>query len=343
MRAVGYQRPLSIEHPQALCDIELPLPEPDPHELLVHVEAIAVNPVDTKMRSRDTPAEGLWRVLGWDCAGVVEAVGARTTGFQAGDRVWYAGVLNRPGCQSEWHCVDARLVSLRPETWSATEAAALPLTALTAWELLEDRLGVPLDENGSAGAGSTLLVVGASGGVGSILVQLARRCSGLRVVATASGGEGESWLSMLGADAVIDHRRPLQAQLADLGIVAVDRVASLSHTDQHFETLVDLLRPQGAMALIDDPDPAAINLLSLKRKSLSLHWEWMFTRSHFQTADMARQGEILGRVAGLADRGHLRSTARECLGPISASNLRLAHRQLEAGHSLGKRVLSGFR
>lgn len=343
MRAVGFRQNLPIEDPDSLCDIDVPLPQLGDEDLLVRVEAVSVNPVDVKMRARDTPTAGGWRVLGWDCAGVVEAVGARVRGFAAGDPVWYAGALNRPGCQSELHTVDARLAAIRPERWTATEAAALPLTAITAWELLEDRLGIRLEANGRAGSGSTLLVLAGTGGVGSILVQLARRCSGLRVVASASESAGVAWLEALGADAVINHRQPLRPQLENLGLNGVDLVASLSHTDQHIEALVDLLRPQGAMALIDDPEPTAINLPSLKRKSLSLHWEWMFTRSHFQTSDQGRQGEILRAVTALADGGLVRTTATSNLGEITALNLRRAHAELERGHSRGKRVLTGFR
>ncbi|MFM8525303.1 MAG: zinc-binding alcohol dehydrogenase family protein [Cyanobacteriota bacterium] len=342
MRAVGYQHSLPIDDDQALCDIELPMPLYGDGDLLVRVQAVGVNPVDTKVRRRETPAPGQWRVLGWDCAGVVEAVGADVRGFQPGDRIWYAGALNRPGCQSEWHAVDARLVGRRPRSLTAPEAAALPLSAITAWELLEDRLRLPLQAGGIAGSGSTLLVIGGAGGVGSMLVQLAQRCSGLKVVATASTGEGMTWLEALGADAVINHHQPLRPQLEAIGISGIELVASLTHTHVHFEALVDLLRPQGALALIDDPDPTAINLLSLKRKSLSLHWELMFTRSLFQTEDMGRQGEILTTVADLVDRGSLRSTARTFLGAISAAGLRRAHAELEAHHSIGKLVLDGF-
>lgn len=264
--------------------------------------------------------------------GRVEALGQRAGGFAVGDRVWYDGALNRAGCNAELQLVDWRLVARAPESLRPAEAAALPLTSLTAWELLFDRLRLP---QGADAAGQVLLVVAGAGGVGSMLLQLARQLTNLTLVATASQSEGQAWARRCGAHQVIDHRLPLRPQLAALGIDAVQWVASLSHTDQHFGALVDLLAPQGALALIDDPNPAAIDLLSLKRKSLSLHWELMFTRSLFQTADMAAQGAILQRVAELVDENRLFSSCRQILGPINAANLTAAHLQL-AGQPAGK-------
>lgn len=379
MRAVGYQHPASLDHQQQLLDpqqlpdpqnplnpqqlldpeyqlnpeylvdseylvdIELPDPSPGNDDLLVRVEAVAVNPVDVKVRRRELPPPGGWRVLGWDAVGRVEALGQRASGFAVGDRVWYAGALNRAGCNAELQLVDWRLVARAPQSLTPAEAAALPLTSLTAWELLFDRLRLP---QGSDAAGQVLLVVAGAGGVGSMLLQLARQLTDLTLVATASQPEGQAWARQCGAHQVIDHRRPLRPQLAALGIEAVQWVASLSHTDQHFNALVDLLAPQGALALIDDPNPAAIDLLSLKRKSLSLHWELMFTRSLFQTADMAAQGAILQRVAELVDDNRLFSSCRQILGPINAANLTAAHLQLAgqlAGKSsIGKIVLEGW-
>jgi len=335
MRAVGYQ-----SDRLALLDIELPKPHPTGHDLLVNVEAVAINPVDAKVRQRESPPSGSWRVLGWDACGVVAAVGTSVQGFQAGDRVWYAGALDRPGCNSEWHLVDHRLVSRAPRTLNSAQAAALPLTGITAWELLFDRLR--LQQDPSAHGGEVLLVVGASGGVGSILVQLVQALTGITVVATASRPESEQWLRDLGVATVINHQLPLHPQLQALGVDRVGRVISLTHTAHHFSALVDLLEPQGCLALIDDPDPAAINVLALKRKSLSLHWELMFTRSLYQTPDMAQQGRILQQIADLVDRGILRTTLRELLRPISAATLEQAHRQIAAGHTLGKLVLAGW-
>jgi zinc-binding alcohol dehydrogenase family protein len=340
MRAIGYQESRAAEDPLALVDIDLPDPSPGPGDLLVRVEAIAVNPVDTKVRRRDAPADGSWRVLGWDAAGTVEAVGAAVMGFASGDRVWYAGALNRPGCNSELQLVDARLVARRPTNLEVAAAAAMPLTAITAWELLFDRLR--LSQGPEAHRGEVLLVVGGSGGVGSILVQLALQLTGQTVVATASRPESRAWLQELGVQHVIDHHQPFAPQLQSLGINAVQRAVSLTHTDQHFNQLVEVLAPQGALALIDDPDPAAINVLALKRKSLSLHWELMFTRSLFQTDDMAAQGMLLARVAELVEAGRLRSTLQQVLGVINAANLRLAHQRIESQATIGKLVLAGW-
>ena len=340
MRAIGYQQSRSADDPLALVDIELPDPTPGAWDLLVRVEAIAVNPVDAKVRRRDQPEAGAWRVLGWDAAGTVEAVGSAVQGFAVGDPVWYAGALNRPGCNSEWQLVDARLVSRRPTSLSAAEAAALPLTAITAWELLFDRLR--LSQGPEAHRGEALLVMGGAGGVGSILVQLALQLTGQMIIASASRPESQTWLRQLGVQHVIDHHQPLLPQLQAQGLGEVQRVVSLTHTDRHFEQLVEVLAPQGALALIDDPAPEAINVLALKRKSLSLHWELMFTRSLFQTADMAAQGRLLAQVAQLVEAGRLRTTLANDRGPICAATLRQAHQMIESQTTIGKLVLSGW-
>ena len=340
MRAIGYQQPAPLEDPRYLLDITLADPTPGPHDLLVRVEAIALNPVDRKVRGRELPEPGGWRVLGWDAVGSVEALGAAVQGFAVGDRVWYAGALNRGGCNAERHCVDARLAALAPRSLEPADAAALPLTAITAWELLFDRLAIPRVPE--ATAGQTLLVVGAAGGVGSVLLQLARQLTGLSLIGTASRPQTEAWARRCGAHHVINHRQPLRPQLEALGLPWVDRVISLTHTGEHFEQLVDVLAPQGALALIDDPDPAAINVLALKRKSLSLHWELMFTRSLYVTPDMAQQGQLLAQVAALVDQGKLFSTAQRCLGLITAANVAAGHRLLASDASIGKLVLAGW-
>jgi zinc-binding alcohol dehydrogenase family protein len=340
MRAIGYQQSRSADDPLALVDIELPDPTPGAWDLLVRVEAIAVNPVDAKVRRRDQPEAGAWRILGWDAAGTVEAVGSAVQGFAVGDPVWYAGALNRPGCNSEQQLVDARLVSRRPTSLSAAEAAALPLTAITAWELLFDRLR--LSQGPEAHRGEALLVMGGAGGVGSILVQLALQLTGQTIIASASRPQSQTWLRQLGVQHVIDHHQPLLPQLQAQGLGEVQRVVSLTHTDRHFEQLVEVLAPQGALALIDDPASEAINVLALKRKSLSLHWELMFTRSLFQTADMAAQGRLLAQVAQLVEAGRLRTTLANDLGPICAATLREAHQMIESQTTIGKLVLSGW-
>ena len=339
MKAVAYLRSLPIDHIEALLDADLPEPEPTGHDLRVRVAAVSVNPVDTKIRRGVAPAAGQPKVLGWDAVGVVDAVGDAVTLFKPGDRVWYAGDITRAGSNAEFQCVDERLVGRAPATLSDAEAAALPLTAITAWELLFDRFGVTPETRG------TLLIVGAAGGVGSILIQLARQLTGLAVVATASRPATHDWVSELGAHQVIDHRQPLAAQvqrLVDGGQIApVTHVASLTQTDQHWDQLVELLSPQGKIGLIDDP-ASPLDVMQLKRKSLSLHWELMFTRSLFHTADLQRQHELLNRVAELVDAGRVRSTLAQHFGTINAANLRRAHAQIESGTTLGKIVLEGF-
>ncbi len=335
MKAIVYtQHGLPIDQSDALHAMDLPAPVPGPRDLLVQVHAVSVNPVDAKVRLG--AAVTAPRVLGWDAAGVVVAVGADVTAFKAGDTVYYAGSLLRPGSYSELHVVDERIAGHKPATLDFADAAALPLTSLTAWELLFDRLKVP--EGG--GAGKSLLIVGASGGVGSILTQLASKLTGLTVIGTASREETRDWVRALGAHHVIDHGQPMAPQLAALGFNGVDIVISLTHTEQHYADIVESLAPQGQFALIDDP--ATLDAMPLKRKSISLHWELMFTRSMYETPDMARQREILDRVAQLVDSGVLKTTVGENFGAITAENLRRAHAVIESNKARGKIVLAGF-
>jgi len=337
MKAVAYRitEPPSATEP--LQDVELPDPVPGPRDLLVEVRAISVNPVDTKVRLRPAAPVGGWKVLGWDATGVVRAVGADVTAFRPGDRVWYAGDITRPGTNAELHLVDERIAGHMPASLDFAQAAALPLTAITAWELLFDRLGlVP----GKAPSDARLLVIGAAGGVGSILVQLASRLTAATVIGTASRPETQAWVRELGAHHVIDHSRPLAEELKRIGLDSATHVASLTHTDRHFEQIVEAVAPQGRVALIDDPEPIDVRLL--KRKSVSLHWELMFTRSLFQTADMAAQQRLLDEVARLVDAGVIRSTVAEHFGAINAANLERAHALLRSGKARGKIVLEGF-
>jgi zinc-binding alcohol dehydrogenase family protein len=335
MKAIAYARhDLPADDPQSLIDVELPTPEPGPRDLLVAVRAISVNPVDTKIRRRSTPETP--RVLGWDAVGTVTAVGGAVTLFKPGDEVYYAGALTRPGTNAEFHLVDERIVGAKPRTLSDAQAAALPLTTITAWELLFDRLGVP--EGG--GAGRSLLIVGAGGGVGSMLVQLARKLTQLTVIGTASRDETRQWVRDLGAHHVIDHGKPLTEELARIGVPQVDMVASLTHTGEHYARIIEALAPQGRLALIDDP--ATLDAMPLKSKSISLHHEMMFTRSLFETPDIARQHELLDRASKLIDDGVLRTTLGDHYGKISAANLRRAHAMLESHKTRGKIVLEGF-
>ena len=337
MKAIGYPRTLPISDAQALIDLELPRPELRPRDLLVRVQAVSVNPVDVKLRAGAPPPPGTPRILGFDAVGIVEAVGPEASLFRAGDAVFYAGSIDRPGTNAEFHAVDERIVGRKPATLSVAEAAAMPLTAITAWELLFDRLGVPYGEKTAGGA---LLIVNGAGGVGSILTQLARRLTGLTVIATASRPESTAWCLEMGAHHVIDHRQPLDEGLRAIGIPEVRYVAGLTATDHHLPAITRALAPQGALALIDDP--ATLDIVPLKRKSLSVHWELMFTRPLFGTPDMARQHALLNEVSALLDAGLLKTTLRENFGTINAANLRRAHAAQEGARSIGKTVLEGF-
>lgn len=337
MKAIAYYTSLPIDDPKSLQDIELPEPVAGPRDLLVQVKAISVNPVDTKVRQNVQPEGGAAKVLGWDVAGVVKAVGSEVSLFKVGDRVFYAGSIARAGGNSELHTVDERIVGHMPKSLDFAAAAALPLTAITAWELLFERLQISQE---AADKGQSLLIVGAAGGVGSILTQLARQLTGLKVIGSASREQTQAWVRELGAHAVVDHSQPLSAELKRIGAGQVTHVASLTQTDAHLDQLVEALAPQGKLALIDDPK--SLDVTKLKRKSLSLHWEFMYTRSLFETADMQEQHVLLNKVAELIDAGTLKTTLGEHFGQINAANLRRAHALLESGKAKGKIVLEGF-
>ncbi|MYM38222.1 zinc-binding alcohol dehydrogenase family protein [Duganella qianjiadongensis] len=334
MKAVAYRKSLPIHDTDALIDVELPDPVAQGRDLLVEVRAVSVNPVDVKIRRNVAPAEGSEKVIGWDAAGIVRAVGPDVTLFKPGDQVWYAGDLTRPGTNSALHLVDERIAGHKPVNLDFAQAAALPLTAITAWELLFERLEVSRDKGQS---GKSLLVVGAAGGVGSILVQLARQLTGLTIIATASRPETADWVRTLGAHHVIDHSKPLHEEIARLGLPPVTYVASLNQTDLHWNAIAELVAPQGKVALIDDP--ASLDIRLLKRKSVSLHWEFMFTRSMFQTSDMIAQHRLLNDVAKLVETGVLHTTLTEIFGTINAENLKRAHALIESNRARGKIVL----
>lgn len=337
MKAVALTQYLPISDPLSLIDLDLPEPTPGPRDLRVRVHAVSVNPVDTKVRAPRHAALATPRVLGWDAAGVVDAVGEEVRLFAPGDAVYYAGDIGRPGSNQALHLVDERIVGRKPSTLSFAEAAALPLTAITAYEALFDRLRFDV-EGGSAG--KTILIVGGAGGVGSIAIQLAS-LAGLRVVATASREESRMWAQALGADAVIDHRRELRPQLELAGVGEVDAVALFNDTDGHWAALPNLVRPQGAVVSIVEPR-GPLDLGILKNKSISFSWELMFTRSMFQTDDMIQQHHLLNRVADWVDAGRVKTTMRHKLSPIDAENLRRAHAMLETGRTIGKVVVEGW-
>ncbi|MBB1489115.1 zinc-binding alcohol dehydrogenase family protein [Oceanospirillum sediminis] len=341
MKAVGYQQSLEITQSDALQDIDLPVPQARGHDLLVKIAAISVNPVDTKVRMRAQPEEGNYKVLGWDAVGEVIETGDKVSAYKKGDIVWYAGDLTRQGTNAEYHLVDERIVGRKPASLSNAQAAAAPLTAITAWEMLFDRLGIQKTYGATKNNKEQILIIGAAGGVGSILVQLATQLTEATVIATASRPESQKWVTELGADYVIDHRKPLSSELKNIGIDYVSHVISLNATEQHFSEIAQVIAPQGKFALIDDPSEP-LDILQLKSKSVSIHWEFMYTRSMYQTEDMARQRDLLNEISELVDAGTLKTTLGEHYGVINATNLKRAHQDLEAGRTIGKIVLEGF-
>ncbi len=334
MKAIGYLQAGPISAAESLFEFETDTPEPGPNDLLVDVRGISVNPVDIKVRKNVQPGDAP-RILGFDAAGVVAKVGAKVTRFSPGDEVFYAGDLTRAGSNAEYQLVDERIVGRKPTSLSFVDAAGLPLTTITAWEMLFDNFGL---EEGK-GEGDALLVVGGAGGVGSILIQLAKKLTGLTVIATASRPDTVAWVEKMGADHVVNHRNPLDEEIAKLGI-SPRYVAALTNTDQHFTAIAELIKPRGFIALIDDP--ASIDILPLKQKALTVGWEFMFTRSMFQTDDIDVQHTLLNRLADLLDDGTIVSTVNRQGGQMSAETLRAAHEFQESGRAIGKTVLAGF-
>lgn len=346
MKAIGYRKSLPITDVESLTDIELPQPVATGYDLLVKVKAIAVNPVDYKIRQNVAPPEGDYKVIGWDAVGEVVATGEAATQFKPGDQVYYAGDLQRQGSNAEYQRVDERLVGSKPKSLSDAEAAALPLTSITAWELLFEHLSLQQQSPDSTEkSDEVILVVGAAGGVGSILVQLAKAITGATIIGTASRESSQAWVKKLGADYVVDHTQPLQPQIEALieseGIGQVTHVASLNSTDAYFESYTELLAPFGRIAMIDDPK-TALDVMKLKSKSLSLHIEFMFARSMHQAKDIAEQSRLLNRVSDLVDQGYIQTTVGKNIGTINAVNLKAAHEELESGRAIGKIVLEGF-
>jgi zinc-binding alcohol dehydrogenase family protein len=337
MKAIGYVDSLPIENERSLFEFETPTPAPGPHDLLVKIEAVSVNPVDTKIRVRRAGTTEAPVILGWDAAGTVAAVGDAVTRFRPGDTVYYAGDLTRPGTNAEYGLVDERIAGRKPESLSFAQAAALPLTAITAWEALFDRFRLPV---GKAPTDDAILIIGAAGGVGSIAVQLARRLTNLTVIGTASRPESQKWVAELGAHAVIDHGKPLSEELARIGRPQVRYILSLTHTDRHWDQIAASLAPQGEICFIDDPE--ALDIMKIKGKAGAVHIEFMFARSMHQTPDMVQQHKLLTEIAGLVDAGLVKTTLGEVVGPITAANLRRAHALVESGRTVGKLVLAGF-
>ena len=338
MKAVGYFKSLPLSEADSLIDITADNPAPTGRDLRVAVKAVSVNPVDAKVRMRAAAGPGEpAKILGYDAAGVVEAVGPDVTLFKTGDEVYYAGSVVRQGTNSEFHLVDERIVGRKPKALTFAQAAAIPLTGITAWEMLFDRLGVV---RGAASDGRALLVMGGAGGVGSILMQIARKLTGLTIIATASRPETRDWCLKRGAHHVIDHSKPMAEQIKALGTLNVALVASINGTAKHLPAIVDLIAPQGKVGLIEVPP--TIDAAPVMRKAVSLHWESMFTRSMFGTPDMIEQHKLLNEISAMIDRGDIVTTAAMELTPINAANLKKAHAQIESGTTIGKVVLSGW-
>lgn len=337
MKAIGYHEAGAIDRADALLDLEAAAPQAGPRDLIVRVKAVSVNPVDVKVRASSARSDSDPKILGWDAAGIVEAVGSDVSLFKIGDEVFYAGDITRQGTNAELHAVDERIVGHKPRSLNWAEAAALPLTSITAWELLFDRLRVPYGQKRGTG---TLLVINGAGGVGSILIQLARRLTGLTVIATASRPETIEWVTRMGAHHVIDHHKPLDEELARIGHPEVDYVAGLTATDRYLPLFPKIVAAQGHIALIDDP--ASFDFVPLKRKAITVAWELMFTRPMFATSDMIEQHKLLDEVSHLIDAGVLATTLTQTLSPINAANLRQAHVLVESGRAIGKTVIEGF-
>ncbi len=335
MKAIGYTDAGPISAENALIEFETETPQPGRNDLLVEVRGVSVNPVDVKVRAAVQPETPTPRILGFDAAGVVKAVGPGVTKFQPGDEVFYAGDITRPGTNSQFHLVDERIVGRKPVSLNFAEAAGIPLTSITAWEILFDSFGLKEGE----GTDESLLVIGGAGGVGSILIQLAKKLAGLTVIATASRDDTRAWVEKMGADFTVNHRNPLDEEMKALGI-APRYVAALTHTDKHFASIRELIKPRGHIALIDDPE--SLDVMSLKSKALSLSWEFMFTRSMFQTEDMDVQHKLLNRVSALLDDRTLVSTVNNHGGSLNVENLRAAHEFQESGKAIGKTVLDGI-
>ncbi|NNJ69046.1 MAG: zinc-binding alcohol dehydrogenase family protein [Boseongicola sp.] len=337
MKAIGYKTAGDLAREDSLIDLTLDKPTATGRDLLVKVQAVSVNPVDYKIRQTRPPEGDAPAILGWDAVGEVVEVGDAASMFEVGDLVWYAGAINRSGTNAEYHLVDERIVGKAPKSVGKAAAASLPLTALTAYEMLFDRLRVadPVPD-----AASAVVIIGGSGGVGSIAIQLLRAKTDMTVIATASRPETKDWVKSLGAHHVIDHTKPLAEQIDALGIGQPGYVFSTTHTHQYIEQIAEFIAPQGRFGLIDDP--VELNIMPFKAKAISTHWELMFTRSLFETGDITRQHDILNEVSDLLDAGKIQSTATETLGKIDAATLKKAHAILESNKAKGKLVLEGF-
>jgi NADPH:quinone reductase len=334
MKAIGFKTSLPISAADSFIEFEAEPLKATGRNMLVKIAAIGVNPVDFKIRQNSAKDKVLEvpKIIGWDAVGIVAEVGDEVTLFKKGDEVYYAGDITKSGCNAEYQLVDERIAGKKPASLSAAEAAAMPLTVLTAWEILFDRIRI-----NDADKGKTILIIGGAGGVGSIAIQIAKKIAGLTVIATASRPESIDWCKKQGADVVVNHKN-LAAEVRKAGFEQVDFIVDFVDVNQYWNDFVELIKPQGRIGSISDP-VETVNLRQLKGKSLSFHWELMFTRSMFQTDDMIAQHEILDNVADLLDKGILTSTLNTTMDGFTVENLKRAHQLLESGSAIGKVVL----
>jgi len=334
MKAIGFRKSLPITEQDSFIEFETDISHPAGKDILVKINAIGINPVDYKIRqnsSKEIPLDTP-KIIGWDAAGIVEAIGSDVKLFKKGDAVYYAGDITRSGCNTEYQLVDERIVGFKPKTLSDAQAAAMPLTTLTAWEMLFDRIRINEKDKDKS-----ILIIGGAGGVGSIAIQLAKQVSGLRVMATASRPETVDWCKAQGADLVVNHRN-LVEEVRKAGFKYMDFILELVDTNQYWDAMCELIKPQGHIASITgSPIPVALN--KLKSKSASFSWELMYTRSTFQTDDMIEQHHILNKAATLFDNGRLMPTLNNTLHGFTVANLKEAHRLLESGKAIGKTVI----
>ncbi len=342
MKAIGFYQFLPVDNPESLVEVDMPDPEPGARDLLVRVKAVSVNPVDVKVRSRQKTVEAEPKIIGWDAAGVVESIGNDVSLFKVGDEVYYAGDITRPGCNSQYHLVDERIVGRKPASLSFEQAAAMPLTTITAWEALFDRMSVeknaPAEQNRKS-----VLVIGGAGGVGSIAIQLAKKLAGCTVIATASREDSAGWCRKLGADEIINHHKPFVDEFKRIGADEVDYILCFNSTEKHIQNMADVIKPQGKLCtIVETKDSQPVDISLFQAKSVGFMWELMFTRPMFKTPDMQAQHELLNEAGQLLDEGILKNTMTENYGPLTAENLRKAHGKIESGSMIGKLVLSGI-
>ncbi len=338
MKAIGIYQYLPASDPDCFAEIDLEKPQPSHRDLLIKVKAVSVNPVDYKIRQSVKEKRVTPSILGWDAAGIVEQVGDRVSLFKPGDEVYYAGSITRPGSNSEYQLVDERIVGKKPATLSFSEAAALPLTTITAWESLFERLGIEPQQTPKNQA-SKVLIIGGAGGVGSIAIQLAAQVAGLQVIATASRKESIDWCFKMGSNYCIDYHEPFASSLENIAVKEVDYILCFNDTERHFKDMADVIKPQGKIcSIVEAKNPLDMNLI--KSKSVTFAWEFMFTKSMYETDDIQSQHELLNQVADLVDRGILKTTMTQNLGSLNAINLAKAHALLESGKTIGKLVLS---